>query len=44
MNIDDVSFGAETAATVPEPASMVLVGSALALAGGRRRRARRTAA
>jgi hypothetical protein len=44
MNIDDVSFGAGTAAIVPEPASMVLVGSALALAGARRRRARRTAA
>jgi len=44
MNIDDVSFGAGTAAIVPEPASMVLVGSALALAGARRRRARRKAA
>lgn len=44
MNIDDVSFGAGTAATVPEPASMVLVGSALAFGGARRRRARRKAA
>jgi hypothetical protein len=41
MNIDDVSFGAGALATVPEPASMVLVGSALALAGARRRRALR---
>ena len=41
MNIDDVSFGAGSAATVPEPASLVLVGSALALAGARRRRALR---
>jgi hypothetical protein len=41
MNIDNVSFGAGGVATVPEPASMVLVGSALALAGGRRRRALR---
>jgi hypothetical protein len=43
MNIDNVSFGAGAVAIVPEPASMVLVGSALALAGVRRR-ARRKAA
>ena len=41
MNIDNVSFGAEAVTAVPEPASMVLVSSALALAGVRRRRARR---
>lgn len=41
MNIDDVSFGAGDVATVPEPASMVLVSSALVLAGARRRRALR---
>jgi PEP-CTERM motif-containing protein len=44
MNIDNVSFGAGTAAEVPEPASMVLVGSTLAIAGLRRRRARRQGA
>ena len=44
MNIDDVSFGTGAVATVPEPASVVLVGGALALAGLRRRRARRNAA
>ena len=41
MNIDNVSFGAGDVAAVPEPASMVLIGSALALAGARRRRALR---
>ena len=41
LNIDNVSFGAGAVATVPEPASMVLVGSALVLAGARRRRAPR---
>jgi len=44
LNIDNVSFGAGAVSTVPEPASLVLVGSALVLAGARRRRAPRKAA
>jgi hypothetical protein len=37
LNIDDVSFGTGAVATVPEPASIFLLGGALALAVRRRR-------
>jgi hypothetical protein len=41
LNIDNVSFGAAASNTaVPEPASMLLVGSGLVIAGVNRRRAR----